>query len=231
MLSMLELICITLAINLGLNVLGVVASFLTLRTPLLEGVQISKSPTPDVFWSRLPIVGLNALIIVVLAVVGLTLGYGAFDFQWQGTLAFVAQFLFFVLLDDAWFYVWHRALHRNAYLYKKIHHIHHRAIEPFPMEYIYVHPLEWMVRAAAIPVGFGAIYLLNGSVSVHAFWAFIFWLNFHEIDIHSGLRSFLGRFTPFLATTEYHGLHHLKKSGNYASQFTFWDRILKTTIS
>lgn len=37
------------------------------------------------------------------------------------------------------------------------------------MEYIYVHPLEWIVRAIAIPVAVGVIVLLNGSVSVQAF--------------------------------------------------------------
>lgn len=229
---MLELISITLAIFLSIHLLGVVVLLLRLHTPLLKGMHTEAPPPPSrVFWSRLPLVNLNALIIVTLAVAGLSLGYEAFDLQWQGTPTVVAQFLALVLLDDAWFYFWHRSLHRNAYLYKKIHHVHHRVSEPFPLDYIYVHPLEWMVRAAAIPVGIGAIYLFNGPVSVHAFWAFVFWLNFHEVDLHSGLRSVLGRYTPFLATTEYHGLHHLKKSGNYASQFTFWDRILKTTIS
>lgn len=228
---MLKLICITIAVGAGLNLLGGIVSFLILRTSLLRGMQIqSRDHLRKVFWSRFPIIALNLSILFVLVTALLWLAQQAFDLQWQGTLAFLAQFLVLACLDDAWFYLWHRSLHRNAYLYKKIHHIHHRSTAPLPLEYIYVHPLEWIVRFIAIPIGVGAIYLFNGSVSVHALWAFIFWLNFHEIALHSGIRSTLGRYIPYLATTEYHELHHLKKRGNYASSFTIWDRLLGTRI-
>ena len=224
-----ELIAITLAISVGCNLLAGIVSFLILHTDLFKGGRIqSQRAIPTVFWRRLPLIGLNLSILVLLAVVGLTLGYGAFDFRWQGVPAVAAQFLFLVALDDTYFYFFHRSLHRNRYLFRKIHHIHHRAAAPFPLEYLYVHPLEWAVRAAAIPVGLGVIYLLNGSISTHAFWAFSFWLNIHEIAIHSGLRSVFRHSIPFLATTEIHDRHHQKARGNYASTFTVWDRLLKT---
>jgi len=228
---MFELIWKTLAVLVGLNLLAAAVSYVTLYTNLFKGLRIqSQTYVPGVFWQRLPLISLNLLILVVLATAGLSLGYGAFDFQWQGAWAVALQFLVLAFLDDAQFYFFHRALRRHPYLYKKIHHIHHRVSTPFPLEYIYVHPLEWMLRAVAIPVGLGAIYLVNGSISVHAFWAFAFWLNFHEIDIHSGLRSSIGRLIPYFAAIEHHDLHHMKKQGNYASTFTVWDRVLKTRI-
>ena len=229
---MYELICITLAITVGCNMLAGIGSYLTLYTDLFEDKRIqSRTYRPNTFWQRLPLIGLNLSVVIVLTVVGLALSYGAFNFQWQGILAVAAQFLLLVFLDDAYFYFFHRLLHLNPYLYKKIHEIHHRAYAPVPLEYIYVHPLEWMLRAAAIPVGLGTIYLLNGSISVHAFWTFAFWLNIHEIAIHSGLHSSLGHLIPFYGTTDLHDRHHMKKTqGNYASTFTIWDRLLKTSI-
>ena len=108
----------------------------------------------------------------------------------------------------------------------KIHKVHHRAFAPFP-QYI-VHPLEWMFGALAIPLG--PLYFSNGSISVHAFWAFAFWRNFHEIDIPRS--SFVSRNVDSVyGTTEHHDRHHMKKTqGNYASTFTIWDRALKTYI-
>jgi sterol desaturase/sphingolipid hydroxylase (fatty acid hydroxylase superfamily) len=229
---MLELIAGTLAITLGCNLLAAVASYVTLYTNLFAGHRIqTKTYRPDTFWKRLPLIGVNLTVLTVLTVVGLALFHTAFDFQWQGWGVVIVQLLFLVFLDDAYFYFFHRLLHVNSYLYKRIHKVHHRAFAPFPLEYIYVHPLEWMLGALAIPAGLGLIVVLNGSISVHAFWAFAFWRNFHEIDIHSGLRSSLGRLIPFYGTTEHHDRHHMKKTqGNYASTFTIWDRVLNTYI-
>ncbi len=124
---MYELICITLAITVGCNILAGIGSYLTLYTDLFEDKRIqSRTYLPNTFWQRLPLIGLNLSVVIVLAVVGLALSYSAFDFQWQGTLAVTAQFLFLVFLDDAYFYFFHRLLHLNPYLYKKMHKIHQR---------------------------------------------------------------------------------------------------------
>lgn len=229
---MYELIVITLSITVGCNVLAGIGSYLSLYTNIFNKHRIqSRTYRPDTFWKRLPLIGLNLTILTLLTVVGLALTYEAFDTNWQGGALVVGQFLFLVFLDDAYFYFFHRLLHLNTYLYKKIHKVHHKAFAPFPLEYIYVHPLEWMFGALAIPVGLFAIFALNGSISVHAFWAFAFWRNFHEIDIHSGLQSKLGTYIPFYGTAEHHDRHHMKRTqGNYASTFTIWDRLLKTYL-
>ena len=230
--SLLELMWTMLAILGGCNLLASLASFVTVRTDLGGSMRIQRQPYhPRVIWRRLPIVSLNLATVAVFVVIGLALGHAAFDLQWQGLPSVVGQFLFLVFLDDAYFYFFHRSLHRNAYLYRTIHHIHHRATAPFALEYIYVHPLEWMIRALAVPVGLGVIYLVHGSVSAHAFWAFGFWFNLHEIDIHTGLRSYISRSIPWYGTTEHHDRHHAHKNGNFGSTFTIWDRLLKTSIS
>lgn len=230
-----ELIAITLAIPVGFGLLAGIATFLMLYTNLVNGRRIQDQGYGQIFsrrllfWRRLPLVALNLSILVLLTTAGLTLGHGAFDFRWQGLPTVAAQFLFLVLIDDTYFYFLHRLLHRNAWLFRKIHHIHHRASAPFPLDYIYVHPLEWMLRVAAVPAGLGVIYLLNGSISTHALWTFSFWISIHEIAIHSGVHSVVGHRIPFFATTEIHDRHHQQARGNYGSTFTIWDRLLKTS--
>ena len=70
-----------------------------------------------------------------------------------------------------------------------------------------------------------------GGVSVYSFWLLLIIRNIHELDIHSGLKSnFLIKFFPFSGSNEHHDLHHSILDGNYASSFTFLDKIFKTEI-
>jgi len=139
---------------------------------------------------------------------------------------FLFQFFSILLIDDLYFYIFHRSLHNNKYLLKKIHSIHHRAVTPFPLEYIYVHPLEWIGGAIG---SFLAILILQ-EVNIYAFWAYVIFRSLHEIDIHSGVKSTFSRYIPLLGTTEHHDLHHSKVKGNFGSTFNFWDRIFNTII-
>jgi methylsterol monooxygenase len=72
-------------------------------------------------------------------------------------------------------------------------------------------------------VGFG------WDISVWAFWAYSAFRNIHEIDIHSGVGSMLFRYVPFWGTVEHHNRHHSHSRGNYASTFTYLDRLFGTT--
>ncbi len=138
-----------------------------------------------------------------------------------------AQLFIILIFDDTFFYFLHRLMHENKYIYKKIHKIHHRANSPIPIDYLYVHPLEWMSGFIGPFIGI----LLLGGVSIYAFWLYLIVRNFHELDIHSGLKSsFLNRSLPFSGTNEHHDLHHAKRDGNYSSTFTLWDTIFRTKL-
>ena len=99
--------------------------------------------------------------------------------------------------------------HYEPIPHKKVHKVHHRAFAPFPLEYIYVHPLEWMFGALAIPVGLGCISRQWFNLRSRILGLRI-WRNFHEIDIHSGLRSSLGTLIPFYGTNEHHDRQYEK---------------------
>ena len=56
-------------------------------------------------------------------------------------LIFLLQIAVILIIDDFYFYWFHRLLHKNKFLYEKIHIIHHKASNPFPADYLYEHPL------------------------------------------------------------------------------------------
>ncbi|MEC7987515.1 MAG: sterol desaturase family protein [Myxococcota bacterium] len=226
------LIVITLLIAFLCNAFGFVFSYFILQTDAFGRLRIQKRRyRKGTFRKRLPLILLNLSILFVLVFVGLYFAEGFFDMEWQSWWSIAIQISVFVLLDDVYFYFYHRALHNVPVLYSKIHKIHHRAFAPFPMEYIYVHPLEWMLGTLGIVLAAVSIVLVNGQISVHAFWIFSVIRNLHEVDIHSGLRSLFAHKIPLFAATEHHDFHHRKNTkGNYGSMFTFWDTVMGTSI-
>ena len=229
-----KLFVITLAIPLFCNTVAGIWSYLILYTTVFSNSRLQPPRyKPDVFKKRFPLIALNLFILITFVVLGLFLAqhFSFFDMELQSPLSMTIQFLLLILIDDTWFYWVHRTMHTTPKIYSKIHKIHHKAFQPFPLEYIYVHPLEWMVGGVGIPIGVGLILLMQGNISIHAFWIFAFWRNFHEVDIHSGIQSRIGGFIPFYGSVEHHDQHHMKNSkGNYASTFTFWDRIMGTNL-
>jgi sterol desaturase/sphingolipid hydroxylase (fatty acid hydroxylase superfamily) len=137
------------------------------------------------------------------------------------------QVLIAFIADDIWFYFMHRYMHENKFLLKNIHSIHHRATTPFPLEYLYAHPLEWMLGMLGVVVGFGLIMIFT-PVSIYAVWIFGGLRNLHEIHIHSDLTlPFLSKI-PLISKTKHHDDHHAKLTGNYSSTFLWMDKIFKT---
>lgn len=132
-----------------------------------------------------------------------------------------------VIIDDAYFYFLHRWLHTNKFMYQKVHRIHHRNRQPTPMEYIYTHPLEWLLGMGGLLVAF---FVLQG-IAFESFVVYLFWRTGHELAIHSGLKSSkIVRLIPYFGTNEHHELHHAKYDCNYAATFTIWDKIFGTEI-
>ena len=74
-----------------------------------------------------------------------------------------------LLVDDIFFYFLHRSMHESKYLYKKIHKIHHRANTPIPIDYIYVHPFEWLSGFIGPFIGM----IILGGISFNTFCAYL----------------------------------------------------------
>ena len=225
-----DLILGTAGIYVGINVVGIVLSMAIIRWRVPTRLSIQNR---DHRWAtlraRMPLVLLNMTILMVLTAVGLGLIGQVFDPFMRDLWVIAPQVAIVLLIDDGWFYAWHRMLHENKWLYSRVHRIHHRAYCPMPIEYIYVHPIEWMVGSIGPILGLVLVHLTWGIVSIWAFWGYLLVRNLHELNVHSSVRSGIGTVLPLYGLTEHHDLHHSRPNmGNYASTFTLWDRVFKT---
>ena len=224
-----NIIISTLSLMLTINLLGLLYSYLIIKTNIFKRFKLQDRPHKlKNFYNRLPLILFN--LFILLSVTGFGLYYmsdyiiSSFYSIWR----MIFEIIIVLIIDDIFFYLFHRMMHQNRYIYKKIHKIHHRASTPFPSEYLYTHPLEWMTGMIGPFIG---IFLLQG-VSIYSFWLILIIRNLHELDIHSGLKSsYLTKYFPFSGTNEHHDLHHSILDGNYASSFSFWDKMFKTEIS
>ena len=157
------------------------------------------------------------------------MGASLFNMQWTGIGIFALHFLAILFIDDLMFYFIHRSLHDVKFLHQKVHSIHHQASQPFPLDFIYAHPVEWLSGYAGALVG---VLVINAfvPVDVYAFWLWGLFRSLHELDIHSGVRSAVSRYIPLLAGAEHHDFHHLRSKGNYSSTLILWDWVFGTTL-
>lgn len=107
------------------------------------------------------------------------------------------------LIEEGWFYVLHRIFH-IPYLYRKFHHIHHEAAQPYSWTTNYCHWVEELV--VNLPsVALGVIW------TQMSWWLACIWysfITFRNMVYHSGHKII---FDP-----THHDEHHRTKTNNYA---------------
>ena len=228
------LIAVTLGILTASLVFGAGYSYVLMYTNLFKNSKIRKTQLEQPlsrteFFKRIPLIAFNIATLYLLSFIGLYFGQGLFEMSWQGIGIFIAHFLVILFVDDLLFYIIHRTMHENKYLHQKIHSIHHKANQPFPLDFIYAHPVEWLSGYAGAFAGVLILFIFS-PVNVYAFWVWGVFRSFLELDIHSGVRSKLGKYIPLFATAEHHDFHHLRSKGNYASTLMLWDWLLGTHL-
>ncbi|MFT5777340.1 MAG: 4-alpha-methyl-delta7-sterol-4alpha-methyl oxidase [Crocinitomicaceae bacterium] len=222
---------VTLGILIGSNVFAFIYSYFVLKTGVFKRFRIqSKAYEKGILKKRFPLYLLNLALLAAMSFSSVYAFGFLFDTGWPGIGWFVFQVIFVFLVDDFWFYIVHRYMHKNKRVLKQIHSIHHRATTPFPLEYLYVHPLEWMVTILGAFVAYSII-LIFMPLNIYAFWTFGLFRNLHEIHIHSDLKIPILKDIPLISAVEDHDLHHAKLDGNYSSTFKIWDRIMGTTFN
>lgn len=221
---------VTAATFLGINLIGLLVSWHIERHGLQADVSVQTARRkPGSLRRHMPLIAFNLTMMTVGAAVGMTLLQDAFTTGWPGWTRFGTDLLLLVLIDDLVFYGVHRAMHEHPWLYRTLHRLHHEAYAPVPAEYLYVHPGELSAGTLGVVAGAATIYGLFGTITFSAFLSYTVLRNLHELDIHSGIRSTLAAWVPFLAPNEHHDLHHHQpRYGNYASMLTLWDDIFGT---
>lgn len=166
----------------------------------------------------LPMLGLGGLVIEQVGILR--------NAEWPSRGVLVTQIAYFFLVEDYLNYWLHRWLHQ-PWLYRRIHSVHHTYDAPFAVTAAYAHPAEVVILA--IPTFAGPALLLP-----HMYTLFIWQLmrNCEAIDIHSGyeLPFSIKSIFPAYAGTAHHDYHHYMHSGNFASVFTWCDRLYGTHL-
>lgn len=135
----------------------------------------------------------------------------------------------FFVLEDAWHYWLHRALHYGP-LYKNIHKLHHTYSAPFGLAAEYASPIEVMLLAfgtVGVPILWSAV---TRDLHLLTMYAWVALRLFQAIDAHSGydFPFSLRNIFPFWGGAQFHDMHHEKFIGNYSSSFRWWDWMLDT---
>lgn len=181
------------------------------------------------------------LVIAILNTIILSLAFGAATLgiaSWateQGVgllnwsqIPFPWRILPAVILLDVWLYLWHRLNHQVPFLWR-FHRMHHADDEMDVTTATRFHLGEHLgsatIRLALIPLfGVNTLELVIYETLVVGITMF------HHANIS------LGRFDPLLrwmiVTPRMHQVHHsrllLETNSNYATLFSFWDRLLNT---
>jgi sterol desaturase/sphingolipid hydroxylase (fatty acid hydroxylase superfamily) len=132
-----------------------------------------------------------------------------------------------LLIHDTYFYWMHRAVHHPS-LYKRVHLVHHKSVNPSPWASYSFHFLEAVIEGMVAPL----ILLL---IPIHPIALILFAFSSFMINVYGHLgfeiapkwfrRSLL---FEMLNTSTHHNLHHAKFHGNYGLYFRFWDRMMGT---
>ncbi len=132
--------------------------------------------------------------------------------------------LFCLVVEDAWHYFAHRALH-TRWAMDNIHSLHHHYMTPFGLASSYAHPVETLFT------GFGTV-LPMLILRPHLFTLLI-WVVTKQLQataVHCGYMFPWrpSRYLPFLVSAGFHDRHHRRFNRNFAPNFVWWDRLLGT---
>jgi sterol desaturase/sphingolipid hydroxylase (fatty acid hydroxylase superfamily) len=144
-----------------------------------------------------------------------------------GVLELAGSVVGLLMLHDAYFYWSHRFMHWEP-VYRVVHEMHHRSLNPTPLAAFAFHPLEAVIQYGFVP-------LVALAVPIHVLSLFVFGIVMTALNAygHSGIelmpagfvRNRLGR---VLLTACHHDLHHSAVRYNYGFYSSLWDRLMGT---
>ena len=212
-------------------VYGLLYTWLLLRKMYSKNQPLLYQTRIDILKKRLPLISLNVFLVSIMSFISVLYAKHYFSLSFpMDIITILGQFFLFIVIDDLWFYAFHRYVHENKYLFKKVHRDHHRANKPLPLEFIYAHPLEWMGGSIGILFSCIAVFMIFGEINAYIFCAYTFFRGFHDVILHSDTESKIFKHIPFILSNKEHALHHERFNGNYASMLSYLDVLFKTKI-
>ena len=192
---------------------------------------------PDAVMNRTRYIKLVAVLFVNYAFMITPLIFVSYPFfRWVGfstslplpSLLEVIKFnaIAFVI-EDFCHYVLHRWMHEWKACYKWIHSVHHEHSAPVGLAATYAHPIEVLV------LGFGTFLpVILFAPHLVTMWSWIAMRQLEAVAVHSGydLPFTPEKLIPFYGGADFHDWHHHHLRGNFASTFTWWDRMFNTDL-
>jgi sterol desaturase/sphingolipid hydroxylase (fatty acid hydroxylase superfamily) len=136
---------------------------------------------------------------------------------------FCFQLFACTLINDLWFYWFHRLLHHpKLYWIHKRHHAFHEASIIFAA--MYAHGIEALLTGI-IPVFMGPLLFRSHMATVVAWYALRVW---EGVQAHCGMQfpfsvgGVLGWPFPIFNNNKWHDYHHTHNNGNYGVELMDW---------
>ena len=166
-----------------------------------------------------------ATLILILKINGYTKIYTHFGDH--SVAYFIFSIVVFIILHDTYFYWTHRAMHWKK-IYRYVHLVHHKSVDPTPWAAFAFHPLEAVVEIGILPI---MVFLI--PLHHYAILIWVLYQSAMNLLGHLGFELYpsgfvKGTISKWNNTSTHHNMHHKFVNCNYGLYFNFWDRILKT---
>lgn len=192
--------------------------------------QISRRPTAIANEIKFSLI---TILIQALFLTWLFLGskHGLFKlhsgFVSRGYATEVVGFFGYFILYDTYFYWTHRWMHEK-WLYKHVHQIHHRSLNPTPLASFSFHPIE-----AVINLFYMLPFVYFFPISYQLFAVLLVLTDIGNLAGHIGYEFipenlYQSRFGNWITTPTHHNLHHQFSKSNFGLYWIGWDKIFKT---
>lgn len=132
-----------------------------------------------------------------------------------------------LIIHDTYFYWMHRTVHHPG-LFKKVHLVHHKSVNPSPLAAYSFNFLEAVLEALVAPI---ILWLLPmHPLALMSFTFISFTVNVYGHLGYEIAPKWLKNSILFkiVTTSTYHNMHHAKFKGNYGLYFRFWDKLMAT---
>lgn len=136
----------------------------------------------------------------------------------------IFNIFFIIMLIDLGLYITHYYLHKNKFLYKYIHSVHHKYKTSFSFATSGFHPIEGLLLGivTVIPIYMFSIHWVVQQIVT----SFII---SYSVIVHSGYDSGIHIMSKrILGMEPFHDSHHKYGNKNFANILTIWDRFFDT---
>ncbi len=210
---------------------GIIYNWIILKTKHLDGIKLEGNrATVESFRKRFVLIAFNLVLPAFLVPFSVYNYRHYLSSSWPAWEIAIFQFIVMIVLDDIWTYTSHRLLHENKFLLRTVHSVHHRARNPSPLDFVYVHPVEWFITPFGIMAAGAILVLTCGKIYLPVLLGYLTFRIIFEMHIHSGLRSIFYKYIPIFVDPDFHWTHHEKARGNYSSMLGYLDRVFGTLI-